>query len=120
MKTISLLFAVFLLPSCGPSVRDEAIYRLELSLYDTWAHQQSEILRTFINAYCECNKETKTFLTKDCSNAADYVLTVESRHKWHMAMTFYNAGLSDNRPPENPPKFPDLTCPLPADVEESK
>lgn len=117
MKILSVLFGVLLFQSCGPSVRDEAIYRLELSLYDTWTHQQSEYLRAFIDAHCQCDANSKTFLAKECAEAGDYVLTVESRHKWHMGMIFYNAGLSEVRPPKDQPKIPDLTCPLPSDVE---
>lgn len=101
--------AIFL-TSCGPSIREEATYRSELALYDSWATQQASILRKMVGIHCPCEKGG--FTTLLCSDAGDYVLTIEARHKWHMQMTYYIAGLSEKRPPQSPPIIPKLTCPL--------
>ncbi len=104
------------LVSCGSSIKDVPAYKAELSLYDTWAYQQAKIIRKFIARGCPCILGQNSFESDKCSLAADYVLTVEARHEWHMQMTYYNAGLSDSRPSATPPVIPPLTCPLPEET----
>jgi hypothetical protein len=73
-------------------------------------------LRKFITEHCECD-EAGGFKDADCSKAADFVLTIEARHAWHLDMSLYNASLLDERPGALP-TIPPLACPLPAAAKE--
>ena len=93
-------------------LRDAQVYKAEVAQYDSWATQQSKYLRGFIEEHCEC--DGTDFTDSDCSKAADFVLTIEARHSWHLDMSLYNASLTDERPSETPPEIAPLVCPLPA------
>jgi hypothetical protein len=114
--TLGLLVASTLMLTGCPNryvVRDAEVYKTELNQYDSWATQQAALLRKFVDANCACTEAGK-FPTKDCESSADWLLTVESRHEWHKAMSLYNAGITEERPPKDPPVIPASSCPLPA------
>lgn len=112
MRNLLLLVVTVLLSGCAHKtvLRDAEVYRTEIAQYDSWATQQAAYLRKFITAHCACNGTE--FADQDCSRAADFVLTIEARHAWHLDMSLYNASLLDKRPGDLP-KIADLTCPLP-------
>jgi hypothetical protein len=101
------------LVSCGPKVivRDRNVYEAELDQYHRWSVSQSQHLRPFLEAHCEC--EGSGFKTEGCKEAADLVLTVEHRADWHKSMSLWNAGILTEEPKATPPPIPALSCPLP-------
>ena len=86
-------------------VRDTVVYQAELNQYDAWATQQAALLKGFMVDQCACDGEAK-FTTKECRDAADFVLTIEARSEWHKAMSLYLAGITEDRPDETPPEIP--------------
>ena len=110
---VFLFAAVVLLAACGHGhvVRDAEVYRAELDQYDRWAVHQAALLRDFVSSECVCIDGR--FEASRCTEAADWLLTVEARHAWHHQMALFNAGLQDERPAERPPAIPPSTCPLP-------
>lgn len=114
MRNLLMLGAtVLFLTGCPKKtvLRDAEVYRTEIAQYDAWATQQAAYLRGFITDHCACNGTE--FADSDCARAADFVLTIEARHAWHLNMSLYNASLLDERPGDLPAIAP-LTCPLPA------
>jgi hypothetical protein len=105
--------ACVVLAGCGHGriVRDAEVYRAELDQYDRWAVRQAALLRDFVASECTC--VGSRFDTGRCSEAADWLLTVEARHAWHRQMALFNAGLLEERPAARPPAIPPSTCPLP-------
>ncbi len=105
--------AMVILSGCGHGrvVRDADVYRAELEQYDRWAVRQAALLRDFVSSECAC--VDGRFETGRCSDAADWLLTVETRHAWHHQMALFNAGLIEARPPASPPPIPPSACPLP-------
>ena len=112
MRNMLLLVVTVLLAGCAHKtvLRDAEVYRTEVAQYDSWATQQAAYLRGFITEHCACNGNE--FADTDCGRAADFVLTIEARHAWHLNMSLYNASLLDERPGDLP-AIPALTCPLP-------
>ena len=113
MKNLLLVVATVLVTGCAHKtvLRDAEVYRAEMAQYNSWATEQAAYLRQFITAHCVCD-EAGQFVDQDCSRAADFVLTIEARHAWHLNMSLYNASLLEERPGEVP-AIPPLACPLP-------
>jgi hypothetical protein len=65
---------------------------------------------------CTCDEE-QNFTTKECSEAAAFVLTIEARHEWHKAMSLYLAGITEERPSEKPKEIPPNSTLCPAASE---
>ena len=109
----ALVGACVVLASCGHPqvVRDADVYRAELDQYDRWSVRQAELLRDFVSSECACLDGR--FVQSRCTEAADWLLTVEARHGWHRQMALFNAGLVDERPETRAPTIPPSTCPLP-------
>lgn len=114
---IIILTAMFLAVSLGGCtkyiVRDSVTYQTELNQYDAWATKQAALLKDFMSTSCTCDDQGK-FTTQECSDAADFVLTIEARHDWHKAMSLYLAGITDKRPAKVPPAIPpnSTLCPV--------
>jgi hypothetical protein len=92
-------------------IRNLEVYQAEVKQWDTWAVKQASYLRSFVEASCVC--EGAQFAEDQCEEAADWLLTVESRHEWHREMALYNAYLIEEEPAAAPPEIPPSTCPLP-------
>lgn len=115
MKHLMTLGALLLLTSCTSHiVRDTVVYEAELDQYDAWATKQAALIRGFMAESCVCDREG-IFTTKDCRDAADFVLTIEARAAWHKQMSLYLAGISEKRPSKTPPEIPAsrTLCPEP-------
>lgn len=115
ISALALIVAAMTLTggSCDDAViRDEAVYRTELDFYHKTATTQADVLSAFVEEHCPCTPEGK-FQSVKCHNAAEAVVVVRSRYDWHRAMSLYNAGLTDKRPPEIPPEIPPASslCP---------
>jgi hypothetical protein len=95
-------------------VRDTTVYQTELNQYDAWATQQAALLKGFMVKSCTCDADQK-FTSKECADAADFVLTIEARHEWHKAMSLFLAGINEKRPAKDPPVIPPSSslCPKP-------
>ncbi len=111
MLKIALAAALATSACGGFTARNAAAYKTDLALYDVWVLQQARLLRMFV-ASCTC--ADGKFIDPACAEAAEHVVVVDARRDWHMGMTLYNAGLSDDRPPKEPPIIPPSSCPLPA------
>lgn len=105
-KTL-ILVAILLSTACCTKyiVRDTVVYQTELNQYDNWATKQAALLKGFMVQHCTCDA-SKQFTTQACSQAADYVLTIEARAAWHKAMSLYLAGITETRPSQEPPVIP--------------
>lgn len=102
------------------SVRDQTVYQTELNQYDNWATAQAKLLKEFVGEICVCDTEGK-FTDKRCRDSADYILTVETRHQWHLDMSLYLGGVTEDRPSEELPEIPasSTLCPAPELTPES-
>jgi len=112
---LTTLLLVLALAGCTKYVvRDTAVYQTELNQYDAWATKQAALLKGFLTEHCTCDAEQK-FTTKPCADAADFVLTIEARAEWHKAMSLFLAGITEDRPPKDPPVIPPSSslCPAP-------
>lgn len=111
---ILVLVPILMGSSCNQTVvRDENAYKAELELMSQMSMQSAASLKKLIALECAC--ENGKFTTKDCEKAADLVLVIETRLPWHKAMSLYNAGITKERPPKDPPKIPaiETLCPEP-------
>jgi len=117
---IPALFMAFAVTGCSKHiVRDAKVYQVELDQYDSWATKQAELLRGFMAESCTCDAAQK-FETKECRDAADFVLTIEARAAWHKAMSLYNASLTEERPPKDPPEIPPSSSLCPERVPKAE
>lgn len=109
------LALVILLVSVGCTkhiVRDTVVYQTELNQYDAWATKQAALLKGFVTVHCVCDA-AKKFTTPECSQSADYILTIEARAAWHKEMSLFLAGITETRPSKTPPVIPENStlCP---------
>lgn len=121
MRHLTLLLATMFLATAFTGctkyvVRDQTVYQTELNQYDAWATKQAALLKGFMATSCTCDADKK-FTTKECADAADFVLTIEARHEWHKAMSLYLAGITDDRPDKTPPEIPPSSTLCPAATE---
>lgn len=94
-------------------VRDTVVYQTELNQYNAWATGQAALLKGFVTAHCACN-EAKEFTTPECTQAADWVLTIGARAAWHKEMSLFLSGVTKSRPSETPPEIPTNSTLCPA------
>lgn len=106
MRTLWLLAGLLSLTSCGGQlVRDSRTYQVEVTFLTMAAMQQADLLKGFISTNCVCTSD-KQFTTAQCQKAAKTVQVIQSRIPWHKAMMLYNGGLTETRPPIEPPAVP--------------
>lgn len=104
MRYILIPLLVFLSSCTKYIVRDTVVYQTELNQYDAWATKQAALLKGFVALYCTCD-ETKKFTTPECIQSADFILTIEARAAWHKEMSLFLAGITETRPPKDPPEI---------------
>ena len=92
-------------------VRDRTVFEAETNLAEQMALQPAEMLQVFLLRECTCDAGVWT--TPECVEVAKLILTVVTRAPYHKAMALYNAGITDDRPPETPPEIPtpETLCP---------
>ena len=110
MRHLIPLLAAMLLALVATSctkhiVRDTAVYQTELNQYDAWATKQAALLKGFVAQHCACDINKK-FIGPQCADSADFILTVEARAEWHKAMSLFLGGITEERPPKDPPIIP--------------
>lgn len=103
MRYLILFVVLAIMAGCGHSqvCREKTVYVSEINFLEQAAIQQATALQWFVKHHCKC--EDGMFITEECREAARLVIVVETRIPWHKAMMFYNAGITENRPSENPP-----------------
>lgn len=106
MKHI-LPILILLVMACGPRIRNEAVYRTEVTFVDMTITQQASTVREFLRSQA-CSCANNTWTPAACATAADNLATVNARWAWHKAMMLYNAGLGPD--PGSTPAIPAVTC----------
>ena len=115
---VSVLMLVGLTTCNKHVIRNPEVYKAEVTQSDIWAMKLADLTVGFMEKVCTCDANG-AFTTKECADAADYVLTVQARHEWHMKMTLFNGQLLKERPSEVPPVIPEskTLCPATAGGE---
>lgn len=117
MRLSSLIFVfLFSLVGCSRTViRDAKVYKEELNFFDASSEEVVKNAKVVISNSCQCMEQegVMVFTTEACSNLADTVLVMDSRVKYHTDMMRFNAGLTETRPPKDPPVIPEANslCP---------
>lgn len=113
-----IFLLLLVLSFCGcksPVVRDAQVYAAELDFVDAAAKEQVERGKAIIEKTCVCSEVMGTvgFETRECRDLAETILVVEARMSYHTEFMRYLGGLTDERPPKDPPKVPDTNtlCP---------
>lgn len=115
LALMSVFLALPLLVGCPATVvRESKVFKTEVTWFAQAATQQAGLLRHFVQTQCKCDEGRTQFTDPHCQKAAKTLLTAETRAPWHQAMALYNAGLTDERPPQEPPVIPDpaTLCPV--------
>jgi len=111
----ALFFASLIVQGCGAAVRDPEVYASEISFIEAASSEQVERGIELIDAVCACDGSggVLAFTTPECQDLADTILVVKSRMAYHTAFMRYLGGISDERPPKDPPEIPDpnTLCP---------
>jgi hypothetical protein len=108
MKRVLFVVALVVMALSGchkHAIRDVQVYNAELTMWNTWATKLAGLTVGFMALSCACDESGK-FTTTECAEAADFVLTVQARHAWHMQMALYNGGITDQRPDKALPQIP--------------
>lgn len=118
---VVLLSVLTMLTGCGPAVRDKKVYRAEIDFMEAAASEQVERGIALIDSVCKCEEiaDTKGFVTTECHELAETILVVKYRTRYHTEFMRYLGGISNRRPPEDPPEVPETStlCPdIPIDV----
>lgn len=89
--------AIVLLTGCTKYVtRERAVYAEELALYGQFGLDSARSLRGMLNAYCTC--KDGRWVGAECGKAEENAALLERRLPWHLAMSSYNAGITDKDP----------------------
>lgn len=110
LTSLALLTA---LPSCKRYVvRDAEVYNTELAWFQQAGEQTAELASEMVERGCTCD-EDGYFEDPVCEELADNIVTIRARMAWHIEMARYNAGVTETRPPEEPPEIPpaESLCP---------
>lgn len=104
------LTLVPLLSDCA-IVRDREVYQAEVAFFQYGMEEQADLLEAFLGDCCTCREGR--WVDPVCENAAQNVLVIRHRLGWHVSMMLYNANLSEERPPAEPPVVPEAytLCP---------
>lgn len=104
--------SLFLCAGCKKVVvRDANVYKAEIDFIDSASEEQVERGKALIAKECECAEVVGIvgFTTTECQNLAETIVVLEARMKYHTAFMRYLGGLSDDRPPKDPPDVPDAS-----------
>jgi len=109
VRTLALIaLLAFVLPtlSACPSVaiRDQKVYKTEIKFLENSSMQSVDQLEGWVKAHCCANNAVAA--NDRCQKSAKLVQVVRSRVPWHRDMMFYLGGITEKRPPKDPPKVP--------------
>lgn len=112
---VAMLLVVITFWSCGPSVRDSDVYSAEIEFVEAASEEQVERGIALIKATCRCESMMgqRGFTTVECRELAQTILVVQHRMNYHTAFMRYLGGISEDRPPKEPPEIPETftLCP---------
>jgi hypothetical protein len=94
-------------------LRDPEVYKNEIGFLQMALEQDTELLEAHLkDGSCSCD-EDGAWNNETCEMSALNVLVVQARLGWHVDMMMYLGGLSEERPPEDPPEVaePSTLCP---------
>lgn len=108
MKFLAVLVTLFSL-GCKPAIRDAAVYKSELDFVDAASQESVDRGKALIASSCTCEETDgdRMFVSVQCEQLAETIVVMESRMKYHTDFMRYLGGLSDVRPPKEPPDVPD-------------
>ena len=115
MKRLAPIIALAMLSMAGCKqyiVRDGQTYNAEIAWFGEAGSGTAELSRQLVERECTCD-EDGYFEDAVCEELADNIVTIEARMEWHQEMARYNAGLTEERPPKEPPEIPpaESLCP---------
>ena len=91
-----------LLGGCSKYIlREREVYEAELGLYEQFGRDGASSLYALIHAHCTC--DGGEWVGRDCKAADERAALLERRLPWHLAMSAYNAGLTEDKPADLPP-----------------
>jgi hypothetical protein len=101
-KIVCAIACAALLSGCSKYIfREREVYEAELGLYEHFGRDGASSLYALIHAHCTC--EAGQWVGRDCRQADERAALLERRMPWHLAMSAYNAGLTDDAPAAVPP-----------------
>lgn len=113
MNRRTILLTATLVSGCH-GIRNQTVYRTEISFTDIMIRQQAGAVRRLLDS-CTCSGDG-VWVTQgggpECSNASDWWFTYTSRWAWHRDMMLYNGG-STSVDPGPAPRIPPRSCTLP-------
>ena len=117
MKFLILIVLVLSFAACKEVVvRDAEVYKQEIDFIESASAEQVERGKALIKSECTCQQPVEginVFETPQCDKMAETVLVIEARMSYHTDFMRYLGGLSEKRPPKNPPEVPETNslCP---------
>lgn len=112
---IVIFWATAMIGCGGVSVREPEVYEAEIEFVQAASDESVERLKALIEDYCVCQEGE--FIHNVCEDAADTALVIESRMGYHLDFMLYLGGISEERPPKDPPEIPEIPTLCPHDVE---
>jgi hypothetical protein len=101
------LMTAAVLSACGPNAN---MLEQEFKIHKKWHLESAKYIRLMVSD-CQCTPSGQ-FTDSECQKAADLALVLETRADWHYRMSAYELGELEIRPEENPPKIPEVQCPM--------
>jgi len=113
----AILATLFAIGCKDVAVRDAKVYKAELEFVDAASDESVTRGKAVITTECTCETvmDITGFATPECNDLAETILTIEARMAYHTNFMRYLGGLSDKRPPKDPPDVPDTNTLCPAE-----
>jgi len=96
----------------GVVLRDPQVYKNEVAFMQMGLEQDTELLRYHLEkGSCSC--ADGEWASVECEDTALNILVMEHRLQYHVDLMLYNAKLTEERPPAEPPEVPEPSslCP---------
>lgn len=111
MTRMLLILSAFMVVGGGcfhnTIVRDTKVVQTELNFFEQVSVQQADLMESLIRSHPDCDCVEGQLPVGECLKAAKLLLTARVRVPYHKAMALYNAGITEERPPKDPPVVPD-------------
>ncbi len=85
------------------AIRDAKVYKTEIQFFEQANTQQADELTVWVKAQC-CTAEKTLKADDHCKKSAKLVQVVRARVPYHRDMMLYLGGITEKRPPKDPPK----------------
>lgn len=113
MKKLLLITFCLLASGCKSiSIRDASTYKNEVNFVEELAKQQAAAAQEMVAYHCGCTPEGE-WKTERCEDAAELAVIALARIGYHADMMRYLGGMTEERPPKDPPPIPEnnTLCP---------